>query len=323
MRRVAGLVLSALGAFLVVLALLTRFVVANEAVKFPLNENTITTLMAQNASYFSPSQLVPLTGVTLEDTLTTQGDNAAGSSSTAVWNQFNYVYDKTNFQTVQYSTERLAFDRKSGELANCCGASIGTNTSAHFSGLGFVWPLNAQKKTYQVYNTTLMKTVPAVYSGTATIQGLKTYKYVETVAPTQTGTQSVPGALVGQAGQTSVTLPEYFAGTTTEWVDPITGAPVQGSSTQHLYLQDSTGAEVLTLINATFNTTPASVTSDVNTAKHYDSEINLVQVILPVVIGLVGILLLVVGLVMFLTSRRQEVEYEDEDAYDRAGEVPA
>ena len=56
MRRVSGLVLSALGTFLIVLALLTKFVVAGEAVKFPLNENTITTLTAQNAKYFSPSR---------------------------------------------------------------------------------------------------------------------------------------------------------------------------------------------------------------------------------------------------------------------------
>ena len=54
MRRVAGLVMSALGTFLVVLALLLRFYVAGQAIKFPLNENSISTLTANNASYFSP-----------------------------------------------------------------------------------------------------------------------------------------------------------------------------------------------------------------------------------------------------------------------------
>ena len=43
MRRVAGLVLSGLGAFLIVLALLIRFVVVGEVVKFPLNEHSIST----------------------------------------------------------------------------------------------------------------------------------------------------------------------------------------------------------------------------------------------------------------------------------------
>jgi hypothetical protein len=318
MRRVAGLVLSALGAFLIVLALLTRFLVASEAVKFPLNENTITTLVAQNAKYFSPSLLTEQTGVTLNDTLTTQGDNAAGSSGTTVWNQFNYVYDKTNFQTVSYSTDRYAFDRKTGELSNCCGASIGTGAKVHYSGLGLVWPLNTQKQNYQVFNTTLMKTVPAVYSGTASVLGENTYKFVESVQPTQVGTQAVPGSLIGQPSQASVTLAEYFAGTTTEWVDPVTGAPVQGVSSQHLYLADASGTEVLTLIDATFTTSPASVASTVQTAKNYDGQINLVQVILPLIIGIVGVLLLAIGLVLALTRREAEV-YEEEH---EAGEVP-
>jgi hypothetical protein len=318
MRRVAGLVLSALGTFLIVLALLTRFLVVSEAVKFPLNENTITILVASNASYFSPSLAVEQTGATLEDTLTTQGDSAAGSSGTAVWNQFNYVYDKTNLQTVQYSTERLAFDRRSGELVNCCGTAIGTNTSAHVSGLGFVWPFNAEKKTYQVFNTTLLKPEPAVYTGTATVLGEKTYKYVATVQPTQAGTQAVPGSLIGQPSESSVTLPEYYSSTTTEYVDPITGAPVKGSTTQHIYLQDSTGAEVLTLINATFNTTPGSVASTVQTAKRYDGEINLVKVLLPIIIGIVGVLLLAIGLILYVIRPEAEV-YEEEH---ETGEVP-
>jgi len=321
MRRVAGLVLSALGTFLIVLALLTRFLVVGEAVKFPLNENTVSTLVANNASYFSPSTASERTGATLEDTLTTQGDSAAGSSGTAVWNQFNYIYDRTNLQTVQYSTERLAFDRSSGELVNCCGTAIGTNTSAHVSGLGYVWPLDAQPKTYQVYNTTLLKPEPAVYTGTATVLGEKTYKYVETIAPTQAGTQTVPGALIGQPSSPSVTLPEYYSSTTTEWVDPITGAPVKGSTSQHVYLQDSSGSEVLTLINATFNTTPATVASTVHTAKNYDNQIDLVSVIIPVVVGLVGLVLLAMGLVLFVIGRQEtEEEYEDEV---EAGEVPA
>ena len=123
MRRVTGLVASALGAFLIVLALLTRFVVVGEAVKFPLNENSISTLVAPNASYFSPAMLAEQTGVTLEDTLTVQGDNAAGRETRAVWNEFSYVYDQTNHSAVQYSTNRLAFDRRTGELINCCGTA--------------------------------------------------------------------------------------------------------------------------------------------------------------------------------------------------------
>ena len=317
MRRVAGLVLSALGTFLIVLALLIRFVVASEAVKFPLNENTVTTLLAHNASYFSPAKVAEVHGALLQTTLTVQGDNAAGNSGTAVWNEFSYVYDKTNDLTVSYSTQRLAFDRKTGLLENCCGAAIGTNTTVHMSGQGYLWPFNTQKKTYEVFNTTTMKAEPSAYSGTATVDGEATYKFVENDAPAQIGTLTVPGDLVGQPQNASVTLPEYYADITTEYVDPITGAPVEGLSNQHLYLQNSSGGVALNLVKASFATTPATVASIVHTAKTDDNEIDILSFIVPVITGIVGVILLIIGLLLTLTSRR-EAEYEDEDEYSEA-----
>jgi hypothetical protein len=319
MRRVAGLVLSALGTFLIVLALLVRFVVASEAVKFPLNENTVTTLLAHNASYFSPAKVAEVNGATLETTLTTQGDNAAGSSGTAVWNQFSYVYDQTNDLTVSYSTERLAFDRKTGLLENCCGAAIGTNTTVHMSGQGYLWPFNVQKKTYQIFDTTLLKPEPTVYSGTATIDGEATYKFVETVNAQQVGTQTLPGSLVGETAA-SVTLPEYDTSTTTEYVDPVTGAPVKGVSQQDLYLQNSSGTPVLTLLHANFTTTPATVAATVNTARTDDNRIDLVQTTLPLILGIVGVILLAMGLLLALSGRREAEYYDDEEQHE-SGEV--
>lgn len=312
MRRVAGLVLSALGTFLIVLALLIRFVVVDEAVKFPLNENQITTLIAPNASYFSASKVAEVTGATLEDTLTVQGNNAAGNSSTAVWKEFSYVYDQTNDQTVQYTTQQLAFDRRSGELVNCCGTAVGTNTHVPVTGLGYVWPFNAQKKTYQVFDTTVMKAFPAVYSGTATVDGVSTYKYVETVPPTVDGSQTLPGTLVGSTSSAPVTLSEYYSSTTTEYVDPITGAPVKGISSQYVYLANSSGTPVLTLVKGTFTTTPGTIASIANTVKSDDNKIDLLSFIMPLIVGIAGVILLAMGLLLALTRRQEAEYYEDE-----------
>jgi len=322
MRRVAGLVLSALGAFLIVLALLTRFVIVGETVKFPLNEKSISTLVANNASYFSPAKLHELTGVTLQDTVTVEGDNASGNSSRAVWNEFSYVYDETNRLVYDYSTERLAFDRRTGELINCCAAAIGTNTSVHLSGQGFVWPIGAQQQTYQFFDTTLLKPEPSVYSGTAVVDGLTTYKYTETVLGDKSGTLTLPGSLVNDPTAQSVTLNEYDQATTTLYVDPGTGAPVKEVSKEHLYLQ-SGGAEALNLLTANFQSTPSTIAAAVSTAKSYDGEIELVSVILPVVFALVGLILLVMGIILTM-SVRDEPEYDDgyADEYETGG-VPA
>ena len=310
MRRVTGLVLSALGAFLVVLALLTRFVIVGEAVKFPLNEHTISTLVASNASYFSPAKLAELTGVTLDDTVTVEGDNASGTLSRAVWNEFSFVYDESNRLTYNYSTQRLAFDRRTGELINCCGTAIGTDSSVRVSGLGMVWPIGAQKKTYQYFDTTLLKAEPMVYSGTAVVDGLTTYKYVETVPGIKSGTQTLPGSLVHVPGSQSVTLNEYDQSTTTEYVDPATGAPVEAVSSQHLCLENSSGAQVLNLLDAHFASNASTVASSVSSAKSKDAEIQLISLIIPVVLGLVGLIFLVMGVILTL-SVRQQFEYDN------------
>ncbi len=316
MRRVTGLLAVALGTFLIVLAVLTRLYIVGQVVKFPLDENTVTTLSASNVSYFNTGLLQELTRVSMTDTSTTQGDVAAGSSHTAVWNNFTYLYDNTNQLTYSYSLRRLAFDRRSGELINCCGAAI-DGKKVHLSGLGYVWPLNAQKQTYEIFDSTLMKPEPASFAATASVDGLRTYKYVENVTATQFATQTLPGSLVGMADQQTVQLGEYYAGTTTEWVDPITGAPVQVTLSEHLYLAGSSGNSVLNLLNANFTTTPGSVAAEVSTARHYDVEISAMSLIIPATGGLAGVILVIIGIV--LGRQPRGYEYADEAEQDLAG----
>jgi Porin PorA len=316
MRRVTGLVAVALGTFLIVLAALTRFYIAGQVVKFPLDENTVSTLTASNVSYFSTGLLQEITRVSMTDTSTTQGDVAAGSAHTAVWNNFTYLYDNTNQLTYSYSLRRLPFDRRSGELVNCCGAAI-DGKKVHLSGLGYVWPLNAQKQTYQIFDSTLMKPEPANFEGTASVDGLTTYKYVENVTPIQFATQTLPGSLVGMPNQQTVQLGEYYTGTTTEWVDPITGAPVQVAMSQHLYLAGSSGNSVLNLLDGNFTTTPASVAAAVSTAKSYDAKISVISLVIPATGGLAGVIILIIGVI--LGRQRRGYEYVDEAEQDLAG----
>jgi len=160
MRRIVGLALVGLGAFLLVAALLTRTYVAGQLVKFPLNTYVKTTLIGKDVSYFSPKLVRPVTGATMQVTDTVKGDGAAGSSSTAVWDEFTYLYDRTNHAEFSYTTRRAAFDRRTAVLVDCCGANIGGNSSIRQTGLsGYVWPIGTQKQTYDVFDTTLLKPI--------------------------------------------------------------------------------------------------------------------------------------------------------------------
>ncbi len=321
MRRVLGVVLTGLGAFFLVVALLFRFYMPGQVIKFPLNEYTVSTLAGTNVSYFSSQTGAEVTGATVRAVSTVQGDVRAGSSSTAVWNDVVGVFDITHSSSpgspISYSTERLAFNRRTGLLVNCCGAEIGTKRPK-MSGQGFVWPIGTQQKTYQIFDTTLMKPEPVTFTGTSTVDGMNVDIFAEYIDNQQLGTVSLPGSFVG-IDQPTVALPEYLSAVNTYYVDPGTGSPVKVVQSENESLTNpSTGGTALTLLRGTLTTTPQSIAAAVNTARSSDTEISWVQDIGPLIGILLGLVLLVLGIVLLVTQDRELYEYEDYEA-----DVPA
>lgn len=319
MRRVVWSVLAGLGAFFIVLAIMSKLYVPGQAVKFPLNEYSVTTMIANNASWFSPKSVSELSNVTLQITSTVKGDVSAadslGSSKYAVWQSFAVTEDTTNHQSVSIpaTANELAFDRKTGVLVPWSGNTVGGKHVSSVSGQGYVWPLGAKKQNYQVFDTKLLKPVTFVYKGTSSVNGIPTYIYVANVPSQQIGTQSLPGTLVGSKAA-EVTLPEFYSTQETYNVDPVTGSPISIDRNTQDVLKDNTGTTRLVLLSADFKTAPASVAATVKNDNHYRFEISLATTIVPIVSGLLGLILLVVGLALARTS--QEYEYEDEDEFE-------
>jgi Porin PorA len=318
MRRVLGLVLTGLGAFLLALAVLLRFYLPGQVVKFPLNEYRVITLTGHDVTYFNAKQLKVLTGVTAKATSTIEGDVSAGSSPVAVWNDFTAVEDTTNNAPIEFISQRSAFSRRTGAIDDCCGAyvsisNVGTR-NGHQSGQGFVWPLGTQKQTYQVFDATLGKPEPFRYDGTSTIDGMTVYKFVEHVINQQFASQTLPGSLVGYGLLPSVTLPEYVSETNTFWVDPATGAPVDVTENRTFNLEDITGATKLVLYHGDLMATPQSIASAVNTAKSAHLRVDLVEDIGPLAGLLLGVGLVVIGVALILDRRgSEEFTYESDE----------
>ena len=313
MRRIVGLALVGLGAFLLVAALLTRTYVAGQLVKFPLNTYVKTTLVGKDVSYFSPKLVRPVSGALMQVTDTVKGDAAAGNSSTAVWDEFTYLYDRTNHVAFSYTTRRAAFDRRTAVLVDCCGANIGGNSTIRQTGLsGYVWPIGTQKQTYDVFDTTLLKPMPFRYAGTGTIHGISVYRFVEKVPPTQSGTQQVPGSLIGSS-QSLVTLPEYYAATNTYWVDPRTGGVLDSNSYTKQYLVDTVNGKDLLLFNGTLVMTPASVSTAVNLDATGRNELTWFEMYGPVIAVVVGLVALVAGIVLVRRRGDQPEEVRAEE----------
>jgi MFS family permease len=299
MRRVSGFVLTLLGAFLLLLAVLLAFWVVPANIKFPLNTYTVAHLTGTGA-YISPATGQPVEGVSVAVTTTTRGDVLAGSSSTAVYDVFTSVQDVTNHVPISYIGYREAFNRKTAEIVRCCGEYItnpaGRHVSVPMSGLAITFPIGPQQKNYVIFDVTTAKPEPIRYAGTGTVDGIAVYRYVEHVTSVPFGTpQQVPDSVAGLPGTGNVTVHEYYTATNTYWVDTETGGPLDVTQDQQVTLGQSPAATNPVASTVTLAETPSTVRSVVQTDIHYRNEINLAKNILPLIGLIAGIVLLVLG----------------------------
>ena len=313
MRRDIGMVLAGLGAFLIVLAIALPTYIAGHVIKFPLNYFYKATLVGTNATYFSASEVKEVTGANINAIYTIKGLGNQGNSSTAAWQLFTYLYDTglpRAQQAIQIQNQTVAFDRKNAELRNCCGANF-MGKKINWTGIvGYVFPMNTQKTTYNVYNTTLMKTVPFTYAGTDNVDGVTAYRFVSNENPVKIGFTPL-----------SPDDPEYYGVDQTYYVDPETGALLKVSESQDAYLINPiTGARTSTLLHVTLTPTAASVQDIVNIDNSGRLKILLFETIIPIVLGVLGAILLVCGV---LLARRRPDLTESSGLGEPAGDLTA
>lgn len=280
MRREIGYILAGLGTFLIVVAVALPVYVAPGVIKWPLNQYLATTLLARDASYFSAQTLKEVSGVTVEADYTFKGDAARGNSSTAVWDEFNYVHDVTNNVRIQIGSRTFAFDRKTAQLIMCCGASVDGHRGVRQAGLaGYAFPIGTRKQTYLVFDATAGRPEPFTYSVTATVRGIETYVFTENVAPTPAIDEPVPADYQNDV--------RYY-------VDPVTGIPLD--ITEHEILTAQSGGT--TLFDANLAMTSSTVSSLVSIDNKNRSEITLLRLVLPLASGILGAVLLVAGVLL-------------------------
>ena len=223
-------VVAGLGAFLMVFGLLLRFYVAPRLIAAPAGFYIMIDLVAPHASYFNESTLSTERDATLTYNEVIRGDAAASTGTIAVWDQFTVLEDLTRNVQLIATFQRSAFNRRTAELTNCCGASVNDDTQVRQDGIGVAfWPLGTQKTTYQVYDTNTERAWPAAYSGTATVQGLLTYRFTQRIPVTVVAQMpDVPTSLLGLPGPSrNVVADRTFQASNVFWVDPRTGVPIK------------------------------------------------------------------------------------------------
>ncbi|MFG1923834.1 DUF3068 domain-containing protein [Cryptosporangium sp. NPDC048952] len=290
----------ALGSFLVVAAILLPTYVAGNLVKTPLDQYTVSVATSDNATVFDVASLQVQQNVPVEATRTVRADPEKSTDDVVVLDEFLVLQDARDDKQITYSSDRVGLHRRTAEAQKGFDAAVDDEPTDH-EGLIYKWPFGAEKKSYDYFDTTAKKTYEAKYVSSEDINGLEAYKYEMQVPAVKIGDLEVPGELVGSA-EPAVTADRYYTNTRTVWVEPKTGVILKGQENQSQTLRDASGADKVTLFAATLTFDDQTVSEAVSLAKDSISQITLVSTVAPIVVGVLGVILIVVGL--FLALRR-------------------
>lgn len=309
MRRILGPLLVGVGCFLIVAALMVRFYAYPKLAVAPENQNSVTKLQAEDATYFNTATLTEeQTDLSVENQ--TLGDVEAteeAGDGIRVW------YGSTSIRAadgtiISRSQERVAFDATSGAAVNCCAAytetTEGDRQVANREGQVYKMPFNTQKKTYQWWDGTLGETVDMKFVEEDEVDGLKAYKFESSVPRTRVGEREVPGSILGEDDD-AVTAETMYTNDKTLWVEPETGAVIDRNEHTVTALAYD-GEDRITATDANLEYTDETVAANVEDLGDKSSQLGLARTTAPIVAGILGVVLL--GLGVLLGRRRTESE---------------
>lgn len=240
MHRRAGLVLVALAAFLAAFGPLLRWYDYPRVVEVPANQYQAVVLQAKDATLidYATFSAVPHRTVTIVQTL--RGDSAAAAAEkkrtgrdVVVWDTLSYVVG-TDGKMISSIPEVYVFDAHTQEPVHCCGESVDGDPVTR-TGVEYKFPFDTQPRDYQYYDPQTRASAPIHYRGTQEYRGMQVYYFEQTIPWTRVDfPKTMPAGMSGltPAGIESAGFQRWYTTVRKFWVDPVTGAPVNGEE-QH------------------------------------------------------------------------------------------
>lgn len=314
MQRIVGFVLIGLGAFFLVLAPMARFVIYPGVAKAPIDVYSEGTSYGPGSTVLSIGNLLagedPEVQTDIESTRTTRGDVEASTGDLAVYDSFSNTTNSEG-ETLTASVERVGFDRFTGEADPEFESTVDTGDGPEpvaYEGQVFKMPFDAEQTDYPWWDGSIQQATPMVFDAVEDIDGLRTYKYVQTIEPTKIADLAVPGSVAG-SDEDEVTLDRIYSNVRTIWIEPNTGAVIKGQEEQDSYAELD-GERLFTITQADVGYSDEAIQANVDEYGPLGSQLNLIKNIVPVWGAIAGVVLLLVGglLVWFA---RDEREFEE------------
>lgn len=305
MRGKLGPVLAGIGGFLLVAGILLNVYAYPRLATAPMDQDSVSKLNGPDATVFDIDSLSEI-DTELTTTAQTIGDvDAAEEAGDNVRVWVNSTSTKSSDGVVRSrSVDRVAFDGFTGEAVDCCDAwsetTQGQPESVKFEGQIFKFPFQTEKKTYKWWDGTLKQAFDAEFEREEEVEGVNTYVFVQTIEPTVWTQMEVPPSVVGEKGKESIEADRTYGNIRTFWVEPETGVVIKRVEQQSatLRLGDEDRA-TLTSVEAAFS--DETIQANVDEYGPKATQLKLIRSTLPLVLGIGGLVLLVVG---FLLHRR-------------------
>ncbi|MEU3712546.1 DUF3068 domain-containing protein [Streptomyces catenulae] len=248
MRRKASLILLAAAVFCTALSPLLRWYAFPRLAKVPPSQYQDTVLVAEPATLVDYGTMKAKKVPRLTVVQTLKGDVAAADRiertadrDVVVWDALTYVAGPDG-KMVSQIPERYIFDAHSQEPVHATGESV-DGDAVRRDGIEYKWPFLVEKRDYSYYDPQTRTAAPIHYRGTRTFHGLEVYYFEQTIPwtkvplPKKLPVKGITADSVRKMGTT-----RWYTTKRMFWVDPVTGAPVNG---EEIHKEELRGGDLL------------------------------------------------------------------------------
>ncbi|WP_114422664.1 DUF3068 domain-containing protein [Nocardioides houyundeii] len=295
MRKGAAIVLSVLGAFLVLVAVMAQFYAPDRLMKTPLDVKTITRLdgTAELADGEGGTNSFPVraTSITYADSDLSDDKVVSFASSQCLFKDEGEVDQCVSAQDsedrlISAETDNFATDRKTGESVND-PKYVPPGSVAH-SGVVNKWPFEAEQIDYPYWDGMVGDAVTAAFDRTEMVEDMEVNVYKIEVS-------DVPA-------EVTTDTPGTYSSSKEVWIEPLTGQIVNQVDHQERYTADGDPFLILDL-----GFTDEQVQANYEEISDTVASLTLIKDTVPLVGLVVGLPLLLLGLFLgYRNSRAKE-----------------
>lgn len=312
MRRRAALVLLSFAVFFAAMAPTLRWYAFPRLAKIPPNQYQVTVLEAKPATLLDYTTLKArkVDKITIIQTLKGDVEESKRVERTAgrdvvVWDSLSYVAGPDG-KMVSKIPERYVFDAHTQDPVHAAGEMV-DGDPVRREGIEFKWPFLTEKRDYQYFDAQTRTAAPIHYGGTRTFRGMEVYYFEQTVPWTKVPmpkAMPVKGITPEVLAQTGLT--RWYTTKRMFWVDPVTGAPVNGEEIHREELRNARalfGQDTVTVFAGDVKMREDSIAEVVDLVSANRLKVLLLVSYLPWSFTGLALLLLALSLVLEARSR--------------------